>query len=73
MELILMISEVEIGKTYKSKSGFTFLVTNIAKHGQCCDVPMIVYISVSDTLDSKSGQVWVIEESIFIKRFFEND
>ena len=64
-----MIDEVVVGNKYKSRSGVEFKVNHIARHGQDCSEPMIVYVNLKNTSDAKAGQVWVISESIFIKRF----
>lgn len=66
-----MIYEIKKGKTYASKSGFLFRVLHIAKHGQDCSLPMIVYKALTDTTDCKAGQVFTISESIFLNRFYE--
>lgn len=56
------------GDVYESKSGHLFVVDSFARHGQACTESMVIYTSLTDTKDSKAGQVWVIDESIFIKR-----
>ena len=66
-----MICEIEENKIYKSLSNTKFKVLYKAKHAQDCSITMIVYTNIEDTFDSKIGIIWVIEESLFLKRFTE--
>lgn len=65
-----MIYEVEPGKIYYSPSGKPFKVLSLARHGQSCIYPMVVYTNLEAT-DLPPGQIWVIEESLFLKLFKE--
>lgn len=67
-----MIYEVEEGKTYLSPSRKPFKVLHVGKHGQNCSCPMIVYTNLEET-DLPPGQIWVIEESLFLKLFTEQE
>lgn len=64
-----MLDSVEVGAFYQSKSGYVFKVIGLAKHGQDCSLAMVCYESVTPTTDSLPGQLWVICETIFLKRF----
>lgn len=66
-----MIEEVVPDRIYESESGFLFIVTGLAKHGQDCSYPQVVYTNLEPTKDMPAGQSWVIAESIFMKRFSE--
>lgn len=66
-----MLQTVEPNKKYISESGFTFRVLFLAKHGQDCSYPMVVYTNLEPTADQPAGQIWTIAESIFLKRFSE--
>jgi hypothetical protein len=63
-----MIHEVAVDTVYISPSGKQFKVLHLARHGQNCLYPMVVYTNL-DTTDYPPGQIWVIEESIFLKTF----
>lgn len=65
-----MIREVEVDKTYISPSGKRFKVLHRGRHGQNCLCPMIIYTNIDPT-DYPPGEVWTIEESLFIKLFKE--
>lgn len=67
-----MIIEVEIGETYFSGSGLPFTVRGRSWYGLNCSVPFIEYTNTLPTKDKPAGHKWVLEESIFIKRFNEN-
>lgn len=64
-----MIMEVEVGEVYLSGKGTSFRVLHKARHGQDCSHPMVVYMNIEDTADSPAGTVWVVSESLFIKKF----
>lgn len=64
-----MIMEAEVGKVYVSGKGTPFRVLHKARHGQDCSHPMVVYMNMQDTEDSPAGTVWVVSESLFIKKF----
>lgn len=66
-----MLIEVVNLETYKSKSGNRFKVINIARHAQDCSRTMIVFTNIDKTIDSPAGTVWVLSESLFLKRFNE--
>lgn len=66
------IYEVELGKVYRSKrSGIRFRALQYAKHGQDCSVGMVVYMNLDQTEDSAPFSMWVMEESLFLKRMGE--
>lgn len=65
-----MIYELIVGETYLSPGGRKFKVLHLAKHGQNCSLPMVVYTNLEPT-DYPPGEVWVIEESLFLKTFRE--
>lgn len=64
-----MLYEVIPHSTVKSKSGLRFKVLHLARHGQDCSIPMVVYTNLEKTIDAEIGTIWVIEESIFMQRF----
>lgn len=59
---------MKAGDIYRSNRGYLFEIVTIAKHGQSCDIEVVVYKSITDTLDASLGQVWVIDKQIFGKR-----
>ena len=52
-----MLSEVIVGNNYISKSGKVFGVMAIARHGQNCSEPMVVYINMEPTSDAPIGTI----------------
>ena len=64
-----MLLEVEVGKRYLSTSGYLFEVKGLAAHAQDCSITMVIYVNLEPTFDAPSGRTWVLEESIFLKRF----
>ncbi len=64
-----MLELVEEGKEYKSPSGLKFKVLHLAKHGQDCSWPMVVYTNIQPTHDRPAGEIWTISESRFLKQF----
>lgn len=68
-----MIECIEVGKTYKSKSDRKFKVLYIARHAQDCSHSMVVYTNLEPTIDAPINTIWVLSETIFIKRFWELD
>lgn len=51
-------------------SGVHFRVTGSCKYALNCEVAMVTYVNIDPTYDSPIGTSWVLEESIFRKRFF---
>lgn len=66
-----MLESVSIGVKYRSAGGWLFEVLDIVRHAQDCSIAMVVYIALEPTFDSPAGSKWVLEESIFLKRFTE--
>lgn len=66
-----MIVEVIAGRRYRSASGYLFKVKEIAAHAQDCSIAMVVYVNLEPTFDAAPGKTWVLEETIFLKRFNE--
>lgn len=67
-----MTYEVKDGVVYKSKrSGIPFRVKEIARHAQDCSIEMVVYQNCVTTEDYPPFTTWVIEMSLFLKRFDE--
>ena len=66
-----MLSEVNEGESYLSGSGIKFKVLHLAKHAQDCSIPMVVFSNLEPTKDYGVGSIWVIEESLFMKKFSE--
>lgn len=64
-----MLETVEVGKEYLSPSGLRFKVLHLAKHGQDCSLPMVVYTNLEPTHDRPANEIWTIEESLFLKLF----
>lgn len=64
-----MLDTIDTGEVYLSGSGLQFKVNGKAKHGQDCTVPMVVYENIEPTYDYPTGQIWVMEESLFLKLF----
>ncbi|QBJ02935.1 hypothetical protein MZD04_gp413 [Pseudomonas phage Psa21] len=66
-----MLESIKPNHTYFSPSGIRFHVICVGKHGQDCSWPMVVYTNLEPTKDSKTNEIWVIAESIFLKTFSE--
>ncbi|QZE59265.1 hypothetical protein MPK66_gp021 [Erwinia phage pEa_SNUABM_2] len=66
-----MISDITVGRIYKSRGDKPFIVDCIAAHGQDCSLPMVIYRNLEDTSDKPAGTVWVITESLFVMQFSE--
>lgn len=64
-----MLSSVETKELYCSNSGYLFYVESLARHGQDCSQSMVVYRNLEPTVDTQQGQLWVMSESMFMKRF----
>lgn len=64
-----MLYEVVPKELYCSNSGYLFYVEGLARHGQDCSQSMVVYRNLEPTLDTPQGQLWVISEELFKKRF----
>ena len=67
-----MLEFITIGEKYCSSSGWVFEVIDIVRHAQDCSITMVVYIALEPTFDSPEGSRWVLEESLFLKRFTEH-
>lgn len=66
-----MLDRIEENHEYKSPSGLRFRVMHLAKHGQDCSWPMVVYTNLEPTHDRPANEIWVIAESIFMNQFSE--
>lgn len=64
-----MLESVEEQTTYLSPSGIPFKVLYLGQHGQDCTLPMVVYTNLEPTKDKRAGEIWVMEESLFMKLF----
>lgn len=67
----MSIYEIEVGKNYRSRSGYLFKVLAIARHGQDCSVSMVLYRALEATFDSPAGSLWTMEYNLFLSRFSE--
>lgn len=65
------IEQVEEGREYVSRSGYTAKVLMLVRHGQDCQIPMVVYEIKEQTFDSAPGSRWTVSESFFMQRFRE--
>lgn len=65
------IYEVITGEVYYTKSGRPYRVTSRSWYGNNCSIPMINYTNLTPTRDKPTGHHWVLEESLFLKNFFE--
>lgn len=65
------IYEIETNGVYMSRSGARFKVIHLAKYGLNCSSPMVVYTNLEATFDRPAGEIWVLEESLFLKSFRE--
>ena len=68
-----MIYEIEINNEYLSPSGLLFKVLHLAKHAQDCSIPMVVFTNLVPTHDRPIGEIWVMEERLFLKTYRECD
>lgn len=66
-----MIYEIQPRRVYLSQSGMPLLVKEIARHGQDCSDPYVVFVNLQATPDAPAGLTWVLPESIFLRRFTE--
>lgn len=66
-----MIYEIQPRRVYLSQSGMPLLVKEIARHGQDCSDPYVIFVNLQATPDSPPGITWVLPESIFLSRFRE--
>ena len=67
----VMIYEIEINNEYLSPSGLLFKVLHLGKHAQDCSVPMVVFTNLVPTHDRPIGEIWVMEESLFMETYRE--
>lgn len=66
------IYQISVGKIYYTKNNkIPVYVTGFSKHAMDCSVSMVHYINLKPTQDNPLHTKWVIEESIFLKRFLE--
>jgi hypothetical protein len=64
------ILEIELDQYYQSKSRKVLVrVTGFSRHGMDCSIQMIHYVNVFPTEDYPTGTNWVIDESMFLRRF----
>lgn len=63
------IYEVKVNTKYKSSNNI-FEVLGFCQHGQDCSIRMILYTNLTTT-DYPPNTKWVLEESLFIKKFKE--
>ena len=68
-----MLNFVDEGDKVVSHSGIKFKVLHKGRHAQDCSIPMVVYTNLEPTVDSETGTIWVMEESLFLKRFYEGE
>lgn len=68
-----MLYDVEVGPTYHSPSGLEFKVLYLGKHAQDCSLPMVVFTNLTPTHDRPANEIWVMEESLFMKLFTLKD
>lgn len=68
-----MLESIEVGAIYKTKSGCRAVVTGKSRHGQDCSVQMVEYTTIDPTSDHPAGSKWVMEETLFLKRMYEQD
>lgn len=68
-----MLESITIGAKYRSSGGWAFEVLDIVRHAQDCSIAMVVYVALEPTFDSPEGSRWVLEESLFLKRFTEHE
>jgi hypothetical protein len=66
-----MLEHVTPERDYLSPSGLRFKVLYLAKHGQDCSHPMVVYTNLERTHDRPVGEIWVVSERIFRETFRE--
>ena len=64
-----LLREVVSGLTVRSPSGLPFKVLAVGKHAQDCSLPMVVFTNITPTHDRPAGEIWVLEESLFLKNF----
>lgn len=68
------IYEVEANKEYVSKrSGHLCVVLGLGRHAQNCEIPMVAYKTINATDDAPPGQMWMCEESMFMRVWREKD
>ena len=64
-----LLREVVPGLEVRSPSGLPFKVLAVGKHAQDCSLPMVIFTNTTPTHDRPAGEIWVIEESLFLKNF----
>lgn len=66
-----MLETIKPNHVYFSPTGIRFHVICMAKHGQDCSWPMVIYTNLEPTKDMPAGEIWTIAESIFMRTFRE--
>lgn len=64
-----LLREVVRGLEVRSPSGLPFKVLAVGKHAQDCSLPMVIFTNITPTHDRPAGEIWVLEESLFLKNF----
>jgi hypothetical protein len=64
-----LLREVVPGLEVRSPSGLPFKVLAVGKHAQDCSLPMVIFTNTTPTHDRPAGEIWVLEESLFLKNF----
>lgn len=68
------IYELEEGREYISKrSGHLSKVLHLGRHAQNCEIAMVMYVTINATQDAPPGQVWMCEESMYMKVWREKE
>jgi hypothetical protein len=65
-----ILTSIQLGETYYSKSGVPFKVLSFPKHGQDCSHPMVLYKNLTVSSDGYEPCEWVISRTIFKRRFY---
>lgn len=66
----LAILEIEQHQIYQSKSRKVLVrVTGFSKHGMDCSIAMVHYTNLVPTEDYPADTSWVMDESMFLRRF----
>lgn len=66
------INEVQINKIYFTHTrNYPVQVMSLSRYGHNCTIPMVTYMVLCATGDAKAGQLFTLEESLFLKKMKE--
>lgn len=68
------INEIQLNRIYFTHTrNYPVQVMSLSRYGHNCTIPMVTYMVLCATGDAKAGQLFTLEESLFLKKMKEID